>query len=136
MKSMFYLTKEELYERGLSLEEAEKLANFISDAKKSTLKFTYKKKDGTIRNAVGTINVSVIKEHPNVLIDEFELEYLEDIFENEELPEGSVPFDTNLVQELKVLYYDLEQNAIRSFYSNNLISWEFGDLESGVDEES
>lgn len=128
MRSMFYLTKEELIERGLPPEGAEKVANFISDAKKGVLSFVYKKVDGNIRNAVGTINVSVIKEHPNVLIDEFELEYLEDIFETEELPEGSVPFDTDLVRELKVLYYDIEQNAIRSFNSSNLISWEFGDL--------
>ena len=128
MKSMFYLTKEELIERGLPPEGAEKVASFISDAKKGILSFVYKKVDGTIRNAVGTINVSAIKEHPNVLIDEFELEYLEDIFETEELPEGSVPFDTDLVRELKVLYYDIEQNAIRSFNSSNLISWEFGDL--------
>ena len=104
MKSLFYLTKEELEERGLTREESEKLASFISDAKKCVLNFSYKKKDGTIRQAVGTINVSVIKDHPNVLIDEFELEYLEDIFETEDIPEGTVPFDKNLVQDLKTLY--------------------------------
>ena len=106
MKSMFYLTKEELIERGLPPEGAEKVANFISDAKKGVLS----------------------------VVDEFELEYLEDIFETEELPEGSVPFDTDLVRELKVLYYDIEQNAIRSFNSSNLISWEFGDLKEVEDE--
>ena len=57
MKSLFYLTKEELEERGLTREESEKLANFISDAKKGVLNFSYKKKDGTLRQAVGTINV-------------------------------------------------------------------------------
>ena len=124
MKSLFYLTKEELEERGLTREESEKLANFIADAKKGVLNFPYKKKDGTLRQAVGTINVSVIKDHPNVLIDEFELEYLEDIFETEDIPEGTVPFDTNLVQDLKILYYDIEQRSIRSFTSGNLISWE------------
>ena len=45
MKSLFYLTKEELEERGLTREESEKLANFISDAKKGVLNFSYKKKD-------------------------------------------------------------------------------------------
>lgn len=124
MKSLFYLTKEELEERGLTREESEKLASFILDAKKGVLNFSYKKKDGTIRQAVGTINVSVIKDHPNVLIEEFELEYLEDLFDTEGIPAGTVPFDTNLVQDLKILYYDIEQRSIRSFTSGNLISWE------------
>ena len=121
MKSLFYLTKEELEERGLTREESEK----------GVLNFSYKKKDGTLRQAVGTINVSVIKDHPNVLIDEFELEYLEDIFETEDIPEGTVPFDTNLVQDLKILYYDIEQRSIRSFTSGNLISWELEVEEDG-----
>ena len=77
MKSLFYLTKEELEERGLTREE------------------------------------------------------LEDIFETEDIPEGTVPFDTNLVQDLKILYYDIEQRSIRSFTSGNLISWELEVEEDG-----
>ena len=50
MKSLFYLTKEELEERGLTKEESEKLASFISDAKKGVLNFSYKNNPSSSRN--------------------------------------------------------------------------------------
>lgn len=63
------------------------------------VKFSYTKKDGSIRDAVGTLNIDVMGK------------------ENEPKGTGYEIMDSN------IRYYDLNSEGWRSFIVDNLISW-------------
>lgn len=74
--------------------------NFKEALRKGSVEFSYTKKDGSVRNAKGTLNVSVMGE--------------------ENAPSGT---GQNLGPDNQVRYYDLNSKGWRSFLSENLISW-------------
>jgi len=73
--------------------------NFKNALHKGTVEFKYKKKDGSIRDAIGTLNI--------------------DIMGNENAPIGS----GYNVSDTNVRYYDLNSKGWRSFVCDNLIEW-------------
>lgn len=64
------------------------------------VKFSYTKKDNSIRDAIGTLNIDVMGK------------------ENEPKGTGYETTDSN------IRYYDLNSKGWRSFIINNLINWE------------
>ena len=70
-----------------------------AEMKVREVKFMYQKKDGSIRNAVGTLNPS--------------------IYGSENAPIGS----NKTIPENQIRYYDTNSDGWRSFLSENLISF-------------
>ena len=75
------------------------IQNFKNALHKGIVEFKYKKKDGSIRDAKGTLNI--------------------DIMGNENAPTGS----GHNVSDINIRYYDLNSNDWRSFVYNNLLEW-------------
>lgn len=75
------------------------IQNFKNALHERTVEFKYKKKDGSIRDAKGTLNI--------------------DIMGSENAPTGS----GYNVSDTNVRYYDLNSEGWRSFISDNLIEW-------------
>ena len=75
------------------------IQNFKNALHKGIVEFKYKKKDGSIRDAKGTLNI--------------------DVMGNENAPTGS----GHNVSDANIRYYDLNSNGWRSFIYNNLLEW-------------
>ena len=73
------------------------IQNFKNALHKGIVEFKYKKKDGSIRDAKGTLNI--------------------DVMGNENAPIGS----GHNVSDTNIRYYDLTSNGWRSFIYNNLL---------------
>ena len=75
------------------------IQNFKNELHKGIVEFKYKKKDGSIRDAKGTLNINIMG--------------------NENAPTSS----GHNVSDTNIRYYDLNSNGWRSFIYNNLLEW-------------
>ena len=78
------------------------LINFNEALRKGKVKFTYRKKDGSLREALGTLH-------------------------KETMGEENYPSNGNTESkgpENQIRYYDLNSNGWRSFLSENLLGWD------------
>lgn len=74
------------------------IVEFKNALHKGKVKFSYSKKDGSVRDAVGTLVIDIMGE--------------------ENAPKGGYASPVNTIR-----YYDLNSNGWRSFIIDNLISW-------------
>lgn len=75
------------------------IKDFKNALNEGTVEFKYKKKDGSIRDAKGTLNI--------------------DIMGSENAPTGS----GYNISDSNIRYYDLNSNGWRSFLVDNLLEW-------------
>ena len=81
------------------------ITDFKNDLKKGEVNFTYKKKDGTIREVRGTLKADLL---PKVEVTESE-------------SESERPKKKRVIDEDVICYYDLDKLAWRSFTFEQLI---------------
>ena len=98
-------------ERKMSREE---LDDFYQKLRTGKVKFSFKKKDGTMRNAVGTLN-------PALMPSEEEQRRMYDAQRQEEPESHQQTFDQMLQmfedrKEYMIYFWDLEKNAYRQFH--------------------
>ena len=117
----YYLTKDDLLKLGVSEEQVEVFDNFFCNAKKGEVNFSYLNQDGDERSTRGTLSVSCLKEHPDIILDNFEMEYLEDLFTPTELVEGGYYPFTGSSSETTIVYFDTEFAGLRSLDIKSLI---------------
>ena len=76
------------------------IQNFKNALHKGIVEFKYKKKDGSIRDAKGTLNINIMGE--------------------ENAPSGTSNMN---ISDSTIRYFDLNSNGWRSFVTLNLIEW-------------
>lgn len=117
----FYLTKDDLLKLGVSEEQVEVFDDFFCKAKKGEVEFSYFNKDGDERSTCGTLSISCLKGHPSIILDNFEVNYLEDLLTPTEFVEDSYYPFTGSSSETTILYFDTEFAGLRSLDIKSLI---------------
>ena len=84
------------------------ITDFKNALKNGEVLFTFKKKDGTVREARGTLKVDLL---PKIEVSESESE-----------SESAQPKKKRVIDEDVICYYDLDKLAWRSFRFEQLIS--------------
>lgn len=97
-------TKKELVSLGLTKKTADEIMMLESEMLKNAVKFQYRKKDGTIRDAVGTLDRSKMMLEDGTLWE----------------PKGEAKPDVPKLLK----YWDLVQMGWRCFDVTNFVAWQ------------